>query len=980
MAQSLELLLLQFLMPDNEARRKAEDQIKRLVRDPQVVPQLIDHIRSAKTPNVRQLSAVLLRKKITGHWHKLPDELRQLVKQSLIESILTEYSPSVRRASANVVSIIAKCAVPGGEWPDLLPFIFQCSQSAQEDLREVGLLLFSSLTETIGDSFQPYFADLKLLLLKCLQDEISDVRIAALKAVGAFLESTHDESQVVKFCEYIPGILNYSKKCLSSGDEDIAIIAFEIFDELIESPAPLPGESIKAIVKFSLEVCSSSNIEISTRHQGIQIISWLAKYRSSSLKKHQLIIPILQIMCPLLTEATSSDLDDDLSPDRAAAEVLDTMSVTLPNHVFPPIFEFASENSRNVDPKFREASIMVLGLISEGCLELIKEKLEPVLHVVLEGLRDPEQVVRGSASFALGQFAEYLQPEIISHYEKILPHILRSLQDASDDVKEKSYYALAAFCENMHEEIAPFFDTLLGKLLASLQYSPRILQETCLSAISSVVFAADRAFIPYADRVLELMKPFMVLTNEEDLRCRARATELVGIVAVIVGREKMEPILPPFIGAAVFGYGLECSELREHTHGFFSNVTEILEDGMVRYLPHVVPLAFSSCYLDDGPAVDINDSDEDEDEDEDVVGLGSVSSDDEAQDEPKVGNISIRTEVLDEKAAATQALGLFALHTKSAYAPYLEESLMIMMKHSIYFHEDVRLQAITGLKHILTAARFFLQGHNVRAFHYASSLLEKHSLLHLLSYFMDGASKIKQFIDIARLVESTLVLLQQMSACQQVKCDSDIKVYDPGQNEVLMDAVTDLLPAFAKAMGSNFEPIFAILFTPLMEFTKGSSSPKDWTMVVACLAEVAQNMGAPISGYVNPLMPFVLKELASPSATNRRNAAFCVGELCQNGGDCSLKYFDDALQCLYPLFEESEPDDAVRDNAAGAVARMIMAHQHSIPLNQVLPMLLKVLPLKEDHGESVPVYTCICNLVLSSNSQLWLSAATASEN
>lgn len=46
-------------------------------------------------------------------------------------------SPPVRRASANVVSIVAKYAVPAGEWPELLPFLFQCSQSAQEDHREV---------------------------------------------------------------------------------------------------------------------------------------------------------------------------------------------------------------------------------------------------------------------------------------------------------------------------------------------------------------------------------------------------------------------------------------------------------------------------------------------------------------------------------------------------------------------------------------------------------------------------------------------------------------------------------------------------------------------------------------------------------------------------------------------------------------------------------------------------------------------------
>ena len=43
----------------------------------------------------------------------------------------------MRRASANVVSIVAKYAVPAGEWPDLLPFLFQCSQSAQEEHREV---------------------------------------------------------------------------------------------------------------------------------------------------------------------------------------------------------------------------------------------------------------------------------------------------------------------------------------------------------------------------------------------------------------------------------------------------------------------------------------------------------------------------------------------------------------------------------------------------------------------------------------------------------------------------------------------------------------------------------------------------------------------------------------------------------------------------------------------------------------------------
>lgn len=76
----------------------------------------------------------------------------------------------------------------------------------------------------------------------------------------------------VKFRDFIPSILDVSRKCIASGEEDVAILAFEIFDELIESPAPLLGDSVKSIVQFSLEVACNQNLESSTRHQVIRII------------------------------------------------------------------------------------------------------------------------------------------------------------------------------------------------------------------------------------------------------------------------------------------------------------------------------------------------------------------------------------------------------------------------------------------------------------------------------------------------------------------------------------------------------------------------------------------------------------------------------------------------------------------------------------------------------------------------------------
>lgn len=73
-----------------------------------------------------------------------------------------------------------------------------------------------------------------------------------------------------------------------------------------------------------------------------------------------------------------------------------------------------------------------------------------------------------------------------------------------------------------------------------------------------------------------------------------------------------------------------------------------------------------------------------------------------------------------------------------------------------------------------------------------------------------------------QLVEATLQLLREESVCQQSDDDGDIDDDDDTEHdEVLMDAVSDLLPAFAKSMGPHFAPIFAKLFDPLMKFAVG---------------------------------------------------------------------------------------------------------------------------------------------------------------
>jgi HEAT repeat protein len=169
--------------------------------------------------------------------------------------------------------------------------------------------------------------------------------------------------------------------------------------------------------------------------QSMQIISWLSKFKSKTLVKYKAVEPILRVVCPLLAEINNHD-EDDVSMDRAAAEVLDTMAINLPKkYVFPLVLEFAVGTAGNPDPNCREASIMALGVITEGCSESMKKKLSDILRLILQALQDPAQNVRGAASFTLGQFAEHLQPEICEHYETVLPCIFNVLSDVSTDVQ-----------------------------------------------------------------------------------------------------------------------------------------------------------------------------------------------------------------------------------------------------------------------------------------------------------------------------------------------------------------------------------------------------------------------------------------------------------------------------------------------------------------------------------------------------------------
>ena len=147
---------------------------------------------------------------------------------------------------------------------------------------------------------------------------------------------------------------------------------------------------------------------------------------------------------------------------------------------------------------------------------------------------------------------------------------------------------------------------------------------------------------------------------------------------------------------------------------------------------------------------------------------------------------------------------------------------------------------------------------------------------------------------------------------------------------------------------------------------KKNRSLSDRSSAIGTLAEIISGMGDAITPSTEPLLELFYTALSDSDAEVYSNAAFAVGLLVENSShDLSPQYLH-LLGALRPHFNVAPDSTAVkfnaRDNAAGAVARLITRNTAAVPLDQVLPVLIGVLPLKNDFLENRPVFRAIFHL------------------
>ncbi|KAJ1446286.1 armadillo-type protein [Pelagophyceae sp. CCMP2097] len=666
----MEATLANLNVPDTARVKEAERVLKGAFAHPKCIAALMLQLEHSGNVSVRQVAAVVLRKKITKLWKKLKKAQHAETKAALLRRLEAEQDKSVRKAIAALVSTLAKVLVPGKKWDELLAFISRCAEAPDAGHRELAHLLLLQLSETVASHLHEHLPQLARLFGIALRDSERAVAVMALRASCAFVTTLCTDDEVMLFRDLVPAMVDVARQAVAQRDDAVLVSFFDAFTELAQTPVPVINAHIGTVVPMLLEVMRSPDdaLEATTRDGAASVVSSLAEWKPKLLGKSGLVSQIVETCIGIMAHADAAaargdggchgagtlfvsaplqrlrqeekalalqlavqqgrlpagathdpdDDDDDYdgpTPQEIAQTTLDQIVLHVP-HKFSlePTLTLAARCLQDLNSaSVRRAGVATIGVVAEGFQDALREHhLARVLQwLAAVAQQDCDAATREVLCFAYGQLAEHCQPEIVAHASAVIPIVFAFLKDARAAVVGTSCYVLEMFCESMDaSQLGPVLAPLMERLVALLDHHLHGIREMAVAAIGSAAVAAKRAlFEPYLHLVAPKLAQMCVLEAEGDWELRGRALEALGHMALAVGRESFGPYRDHAIAAATRSLQLDSLELAEYAYGFFANVSKVMRGDFGVMLAQLVPHLLDVISRQDGASLDFGDED-----------------------------------------------------------------------------------------------------------------------------------------------------------------------------------------------------------------------------------------------------------------------------------------------------------------------------------------------------------------------------------
>ncbi|KAK0710187.1 armadillo-type protein [Lasiosphaeria miniovina] len=728
----------------------------------------------------------------------------------------------------------------------------------------------------------------------------------------------------------------------------------------------------------------------------------------------------------ILTEIDDDEDEDEMSPARSALALLDQLANDLPpRQVIVPLLEALPKFATSEDVGYKKAGALALGTVVEGAPDFIASQVKSIMPHIVNLLNDADVGVRHTALIGLSRLADDIAEELSEYNEALMTALVKNLQAAmiaSSDPKvtKKNVDIIRSVCgalDSMSDGLdAEFMKKYAGDLVSNIgalvahdDYKVKVAAAGALGAIAE---SLDEDFAPYFEKTMLALGAYLsVKETEEQLTLRSGVCDSMGRIASAVGAQNFQPFVLDIMRASEEALHLDSSRLRESSFILWSSLAKVYEKEFTPFLPGVFKGLFESLELEEeefslqlteaergivgtdegviagGKKIKIRSADDDDGEND--------MGDDDSDDWEDFGGVT--PEAL-EKEVAVEILGDIITYAcgGAEIKEYLEKAVEMIAPLADHTYEGVRKAAIatlwrayarvwqvmeeeTGaswepglplkqtptvtlakLGEIVTKAT--LHNWNEEADRSVVTEINRNVAATLKAC---GPGILAQEDMMKEIVTVLTTIVTRSHPCQQDLGDEDEDQEVEGTSEydwLVIDTALDVVIGLAVALGPSFAELWKVFEKPILRFASSESENLERSTGVGVIAECAANMEAAVTPYTAKLLNLLLKRLSDTDLETRSNAAYATGQLIYNSTDSNtyLAQYDTILRKLEPMLQIQAA--RIKDNAAGCICRMIMSHPDRVPISEVLPALVGLLPLKDDYEENSPVYECIFRL------------------
>ncbi|KAK4163538.1 importin subunit beta-2 [Cladorrhinum sp. PSN259] len=343
----------------------------------------------------------------------------------------------------------------------LLQQLFSLASDQSTDVRRQVCRAFVRLVETRADKLLPYLSDLVEYILTQQKSDDEDL---ACEAAEFWLVMGEQQELCPSLQPHVQKIIPVLLECMVYSPEDIAVLGGASDDEDEEDRA----EDIKPMFakKSQARGAKGEGEGSADPNQNGNAFEKLASM-DEDLEEGEI-------------DEDDEDDDGDENPDekwtlrKCSAAALDVFATAFGGVVFTSILPYLQTNLRHTDWPHREAAVLALGAVAEGCMDVVIPHLPELVPYLITLLDDEEPVVRTITCWTLARYATWAAKledpsQKQAYFIPMMEGILHKMLDKNKKVQEAGASAMANLEEKAGKRLEPYCGPIIDQFVACFQ-------------------------------------------------------------------------------------------------------------------------------------------------------------------------------------------------------------------------------------------------------------------------------------------------------------------------------------------------------------------------------------------------------------------------------------------------------------------------------------------------------------------------------